>query len=476
MENNYRFFKWFNSFISILVDIFFLFIPVVTLFVFTSVFTGLIKYVVFVILVAVYLLFIRLFKDKIKNIINNILDKVDKLSDRQMLLIIAGLMIVLKIIYTIFFNYDATQGGDIKIYNDLAEKIISTGNIHVDAISHLYGLALHFVLFKLLHIPLHIGMFLAFFFGTIINFLSFKDIVGKNKTFLLIVVYLLMPSSILLSFCPTHEIFVYIYLSSFLFLVIRFIKSNNKTLNIIYPLLMVLTCFLTCFVNPAGYIIYVIILLLIALTNIDKFKKIILIFVLFLSILTTRVIDNFLQVNEYITSINTYTILIHGANPESLGEQIDGYPMDQVRHYLWDHELTWTEENMLYSFRQVLINHYIYLITHPVILIKLICNKFYLLWSGNHYSIELAKYYGAFNDYVFYGLLIVSTLIYLFMITVGLVYKKKKESILPLSIYKLALLGVFGVTLLSIVVNKYSVYVTLYMYLILMYHTEFKNE
>ena len=57
-----------------------------------------------------------------------------------------------------------------------------------------------------------------------------------------------------------------------------------------------------------------------------------------------------------------------------------------------------------------------------------------------------------------------------------LVYNRKKDDEISISNYKLELLGVIALTLLCIVVNKYSVYVTIFVYMISFYRAEFTDE
>ena len=475
MDNKYC--DWFMKLIRILVDIFFMFIPLVTLYVFTSVFQGIVKYILFGFLIVAYLLVIYFAKDKIRSFLKGMLEYLERCSDKKMLLILVVMMIVLRVIYTIFFNYDATSiNGDIVIYNDIADQIIATGTIRSDAISHLFAVAIHFVPFKLLHIPIEYGMFVPFFLGTVFNFFSFKEIIGKEKTFLLFIIYLLMPSSILYSFCPTHEVFFYFYLSASLYFINKLLKSTDTAKIVTNAILCVLFIILAVFINPVGYIIYVILLLIILLSRKDLKTKGVVFAVLLLAVLGSRCLDKFLEVNEYRTATNTYTILIHGSNPYSLGEQVDGYPHDQTCFYLADHGLEYNHENYLIGMRAVLLGQYKYLLTHPLTLVQLIVHKYYLLWSGNHYPIEMAHVFGDMPNVVYYLLLIASTLIYLFMITVRNVYKTKKEDDIFISTYKLVLLGVFAVTMLSVVLNKYAVYMTPYLYLLTMYEGDFSDE
>ncbi|MBQ6559495.1 MAG: hypothetical protein IJL85_01560 [Erysipelotrichaceae bacterium] len=473
MENNY--YGWFNKLIGILTDLFFMFIPAVTLYVFTSTFEGYLRYVIYAVLILFYLAVIHFGKDRIRSVLGSLLDRLKKYDEKTLLLIVAALMIIFRILYTVLFDFDATTGGDTQLYDQIADQIIASGTLRSKAISHLFAVALHFVPFKLLHIPIRHGMFLPFFLGTLINFLSFTDIVGKEKSFLLFAIYLLMPSSILYSFCPTHEVFLYFYLSAFLYFINQLLKCKDTGKTILLAAVCTLFTILAVFVNPVGYIIYVILLLIAVLSRTIPQKKIAVIAILVLALLGSRFLDRYLEVNSYKTATNTYTILIHGSNPYALGEQVDGYPHEQTCLYLAEEGLEYNNENYLTGMKAVLLGQYRYLLTHPVTLLRLIVHKFYLLWSGDHYPIEMAHVYGQMSDIVYYLLLILSAVIYLFMATVHNVYKATKEDTMAVQNYRLALLGIFAVTMLSIVLNKYGVYATPFIYLISMKKAELEK-
>ena len=476
MENSFRYYTWFQKVMSVFIDIFFHVVPLASLYVFTSFLSGSLKCIVFILLIAVYLTVIYFFKDKIYKLICQLLKKINTLDVKTMLVIIVVSLILIKTVFTILFNYDGTQSGDIKIYNDIAEEILRTGDIHSKAISHLYGLALHFVVFKLIRLPIHIGLFIAISIGIIVNFFSFKDIVGKDKAFLVTMLYILMPSTAFFTFSPTHEVFVFMYISIFLFFFNKLIKENRVSLIAVDTAVVIASTVLTCFVNPGGYIIYIIMILAVLLSNVILKKKAIIIICLLASLLCSNGISKFLNVNEYNTSMNTYTILIHGVNPNSLGEQEDGYPLKQMRMYIYDNTLDFSKEGFIDAAKHVLIEHYLYLLKHPDVLIKLIVHKMYILWSGVHYPIELAHFYDAVSGVPYLAFLGINTLIYLFVFTIGLVYNRKKDDEISISNYKLELLGVIALTLLCIVVNKYSVYVTMFVYMISFYRAEFTDE
>ena len=466
MMNTYL--NWFKKVINVLIELILFFAIIATLYVFTSVFSGTTRILLFGTLIVIYGLVIYFFKTKIKTILNKIINCLTKTDTKTMIIILVLTMIILKTIYAILFFFDV-NGGDVSIYMDIADQIVNTGNLHSDAISHLFGAGIHFAIFKYLNLPIHIGMFIVFFIGTIINFVSFKDIIGKEKAFIVVMLYILMPSSILLTFCPTHEIFLYMYLSILIYVFNKLLKEENKLKIVLFSLLSIICSILACLVNPSGYIIWIIMALVILLSKVKANKKLIVIFTLLLSILGSNLLTRCLDVNEHVTTMNTYTILIHGSNPESLGEQVDGYPLKQMRMYIYDTNKDFSDASFENAGKNVLLNQYGYLLSHPINLLELVAHKFYILWSGNHYSIEMASTYNGINNIEFYIFLAISTLIYLFILTVGLVYSKKKEDEIYVSNYKLAILGCFAVTMLSIVTNKYSLYVTLFIYLISFY-------
>ena len=471
------YFTWFKKLINILIKIFYILAIIATLFVFTSSFNGIVKIALLIVAFIGFSLSMYFFRGNIKSKIEFSIEKISKVDEKKLLLIIVITLIVLKIIYTLLFYFDSTLGGDIELYNQIGDELLNSGTIAPDMIAHLLGIGVHLAIFKFIKLPLHIGMFILLLCGTIINFLSFKKIVGKEKAFILIMLYVIMPSTNLLSFCITHEILVYFYLSLFLFMFNNLIYENSRVKLVIYLLFTILATILVCFVNPGGYIVYVIMLLSLILSNIKSVKKIVIVICLLLSLVGNTLITNSINNNSgNSTSLNSYVILIHGTNPQSLGEQVDGYPMHTIRQYLRENNLEINDDNYIIGAKGVLKNQCLYLISHPINLLKLVSNKIYRLWSGNHYSIELGYKYNAMNEYVYYGMLLISTLIYLFVISISILYREKNNDDVSISNYKLALLGAFVVTMMSIVTNKYSLYVTLFIYFISFYKIDMDNK
>ena len=478
MGSNLSYYKWFGKIVSILIDTFFILAVLSSLFVLTSFVSSSLRYLLFGSVFLVYILIIHFFKEKIQILIRNLIEKLRSLSMRQMFIIIVSVSLITKIIYSFLFSFDSTQSGDIGIYNEIAEQIIATGELRSSAISHLFGMAAHMALMKAIGMPLHIGMYIAILLGTLFNFFSVSKIIGKEKSFLAAMVFVLMPSTSLLSFCITHEVLVYLYLSAFMCMVTVFLRETEQGKEYLFAFLMILSIILTCMVNPAGYVIYVILVLLILLTNVSKNKKIILAAVLILSIGGSKGIDKLIDVDEHHTTLNTYSILIHGSYIGSMGEQQDGLPHLKMREYLTAHNLEFNDENFEIAARAVLLDQYKYLLTHPVDLFRIIIHKIYIQWSGVHYPMELAHVYHAMNDVVYYGMLGINTLIYLIMLSIHVVFKNEHQDDIHITNYKLVVLGVLGITMLSVVLNKYLLYITLYIYFLSLADSEFevKNE
>lgn len=476
MSKTNSYYNWFKKVINVFINLFFGFALLSSLYVFTYPFNETIKTYIYIGFLVIYFLFVYFFKDKIKNLLLKLLTKTEKLDVKTMIVIISFVLILIKIIYTLFFNYDATKNGDLSIYNDIANQIAFSNNINNNEISHLLGVGFHLALIKKIGLPLHIGVFVVFFIGTIINFLSFRRIVGKDKAFFIVMMYILMPSTMMMTFCPTHELFVYLYFSMFLFVFNCLLETALNIKKLLLALALIVVVTLCIMVNPAGYLLVIILVLSILLSNVDLLKKGIIILVVALSLLSSSAIEKSFNFDKLQTDLNTYSILIHGSNVISNGEQLDGYPKDAAIDYLDEQGIERSLENRLYGMKQVLKKQYIYLLSHPIELIKLLAHKFYICWSGDFYSLEVAYIQNALSNYMYYGMLALSTLIYLLFISIGVLFNKKVDDDIYISNYKLALLGVVGLLLVSLVLNKYSIYVTIFIFLISIYRSNLENN
>ena len=440
-----------------------------TVYVFTYPFTGQAKIFLFVASIFLILITFHFFKEKINKIIENLIERLSRLSIKEMIFIIIFVLLFLKVIATCFFYFDpTTEDGDITIYSNIA-KSIAHGELNKRQISHLIGIGYHLAVFDYLKIPYHIGIFAVFFIGTIVNFISFEKILGKEKSFLIIMLYLFMPSTILLTFCPTHELFVYFYLSVFFCLFNRFLLNEMNLKNSPLLLFLALILFLINFVSPIGKVLYIILALVIVFSNTQLVKKGLIVFIVLLSLLISSGVNNSLELDDTSTKLNTYYILVRGSSIETNGEHVDGYTNKKIKEYYISHNMDDNRENELIAIKDILLDQYKYLFTHPIEALKLLAHKFYVTWSGNHYSIEMAYHYKGINNLLYYLFLGISAFIYLAVIALALFFWETKNDDICISNYKLLVLGVAAVLLISLVLNKYSVYATAFIFCICFY-------
>ena len=469
-----NYYKWFRIVINFCIYFFFIFALVSNLCLYASVFSGFSRYLVFFVLAILLGLFVYFFKDKVKRLLDKIFSFLNKKSEKELLIYIILIAVVLKVIAYVFFFFDSTLGGgDITIYANIAQRIVQNGFDSVkDEIYYLAGMGMHLAIFKYVGIPSHVGVFLAFLLGTIVNYYSFKDIMGKEKSFLTILFYLLMPSTSLLTFCCTHELFVYLYFSIILFVLNKFFKEKEIKKIIMFGILLWIFISLNQTVSPIGKIWYIVLVLIVLLTNTEMIKKVLLIGVLVLTFITGNLTSTGNEDN-YISQLNNVEQLLIGSNVESGGHHTDGRGKDAAREYWAKQGVELTYENLLEGELGALKETYLHLFTHPGDLIKLLSNKFFTAWSGDVYSVELGHSFGGYGDIAYYAMLFISSIIYLFVMCVGVFFYKKEEdeNICSLN-YKMVLLGIVAVLLVVEIANKYSCYMTMFIYFIALFRTE----
>lgn len=474
MSQSSNYYKWFRKLVNFCIYFFFIFALISNLCLYASVFSGVMRYAVFGVLALVVISAGLLFKEKIKTYTDKLFEFISVLSNRQMLIIIIVAAIVLKAIAYAFFFFDSTLGGgDITIYASIADRIVKQGFASVsNEIYYLAGMGMHLAVFKYLGIPSHLGIFIVFLIGTVINFFSFKDVMGKDKSFMAIMCYLLMPSTSILTFCCTHELFVYLYFSIILFLLNLFVKQSETRKQILCALFIWIFISLNQTVSPIGKIWFIVIVILMLLSNLSLFKKLMLGIVLVLTVVTGTLTSTGNEDN-YISQLNNVEQLLIGSNVESGGHHTDGRGKEAALKYWNDRGVELTYENLLEGEKGALKETYIYLFTHPLELVKLLSNKFFTAWSGDVYSIELGHAFGGFTDIPYYIMLIVSSLIYLAVMSVAVfLYRKEEDEQMSSLNYKLILLGIVAVLLVVEIANKYSCYMTIFIFFIAFFRSD----
>lgn len=470
-DTNY--YNWFKKIIDICIYCFYVFAFISTVFVFCSFLSGAVKYIAVFCTTAVIGIVAYFFKGKIRSIIEKLINKLKRLNRKQLALILGMTAVLLKTIYSVFFFFDTTTyGGDITVYTNIAESIVTNGISSVtDYIYYLVGMGIHLSIFKSLSLPYHIGMFIVFLIATMVNYFSFSKLIGKEKSFLLLMLYIAMPSTCLLTCCITHELFVYLYFSLILGSLNLFLNDGEIKKNIVTSIFLFLFISLNSTVSPIGKIWFIVLPIIILLTNIDKRKKLILCVIFALSLTTTNYLSTKLEGNTQSQS-NNYEQLLIGSDLNSMGRHTDGKGKNAAREYWAARGVELTYENLVEGEKGALIEQYKYLLSHPLDLLNLLVNKFYVVWSGDYYSVEFAYLTGAISTPLYYLMLVISALIWLFIMTLSVVYYVKKEENISVNTYKLVILGIMAVLLITEVTNKYSCYMSAFIYFIAIARTD----
>jgi hypothetical protein len=404
--------------------------------------------------------------------------KLKPLSRSKMMLILLAVLILGRVLCQQFWAFDSLQDGDIRIYSDIAHQLAATGKTSYSGeYPHLLAIGLYLSVFLRLHIGLSTGIFILFSIGTILNFLTIQRLIGKENAFFATLMYLLMPSTALYTFCVTHELLFYFFLSLILYLLIGFDGSGKPlSVKIILYVLLIAALSLCYFIGMMTPVLLVTFLLMTLFSRKKNLEKILMAGIIPLCLLINSygrhlMNDTLLEKPASGEIPVVYTLLV-GASWEADGRYNKDY-IPLVREYMAAEGMADTESNNISAAYHVLGEKYQYLLQHPGTLLPLLGKKFFIAWSGNHYSVELAEYYRGLVypqgevHRVSTVLLGLSEMIYGLMILLGIVFLKpgartRQEMYLP----KILLFGVVLVLLIVEIMNKYSSYMTLFLFLI----------
>ena len=279
----------------------------------------------------------------------------------------------------------------------------------------------------------------------------------------------------MLTFCITHELFVYMYFSIIMLVISLYMSNEKPVINITLGIILYIFITLNQTVSPMGKLWFIVLAVMVLLTNIKINKKVILCIVLICSLLSSNVLTTKFESNDQSQGNNIEQLLI-GCNYESMGRHTDGRGKKAAKKYWNEKGVELTYDNLIEGEKGALLQEYRYLITHPFKLLELLANKFYTAWSGDYYSIEYGLNCGGISIFVYYLMLVISAIIWLFVITLGIVYYDNNEDSFNVLNYKLVLLGVVSVLLIVEICNKYSCYMTIFIYFIAFARTKLKGE
>lgn len=404
-----------------------------------------------------------------------IFDQLSKLSLRKMVFILFLIIVVERLGVLILFEFPTFVFNDTALYVEIAEMISSTGTVNI-ALSypHLLFMGLFLSAFNFMHIPYIVGMFCLFLVGCILYFLAFTKILGKERSFLVLVGYLLMPSSIMWTFSITHEMFYFFFVS----IIFYFVFDMMVNRKLIWWKIVILVALLEMsqLINPISLIL----MISCGIYSLIVIKKPIRKFLVILAIVAVIPLSTMLSqaasvhyLGYELKSAPFSSNLLVGASYESQG-RYNQEILDQVHAQIESRGLENNVENYQKVSTELLVNEYKYLLSNPSKLLGLWATKFYIVWSGDHYSLEMLMNYNAvfrMNPAFTHGLILlmlgISACIYLLFIFLGItsVRSKSKDSN-AINFTKCLLLGMMATFLIIEVMNKYSVHATILLYMI----------
>ncbi|MEA4821282.1 MAG: hypothetical protein VB122_03460 [Erysipelotrichales bacterium] len=404
-----------------------------------------------------------------------ILTKMSKISIKKMIFIIISIIVVEIICVIVLFVFPTYVFNDTALYVEISEMISSTGFVNI-ALSypHLLFTGLFLSIFNLLNISYVTGMFCLFLAACVIYFLAFSKALGKERSFLAVVGYLLMPSSIMWTFSITHEMFYFFFVSVIFYYSFDMFMSKKY---IWWKLVIILSMLeLSNLINPISVILIISCIIYSIITVRKSMYKVIVAMVIITVIPLGTIISKSASIHYLGYELKNAPFssnLLVGANYESQG-RYNQEILDKVHYIINARGLADNVENYQKVSTELLIEEYKSLLSSPYKFFELIATKFYIAWSGDHYSIEMLSNYGVtfrLNDKLSHlinlMMLGVSACVYLLYICIGITsYRSEPKNSNSINFTKCLVLGVITTLLIIEIMNKYSVHTTILLYMI----------
>lgn len=432
----------------------------------------------FLLLVIILFVFLYFFRNKIIQLVTYCLNMISKIDSKKIIIFLVLFIIGIQMIYWSIAFFDSTRGGDISIYKQIGNDLQQFGKTPMTGLPpHLLSIGTILAVCNILNIPYFILTELLFILAIVCNFLSFSRIIGKEKAVFCISLFILMPSISLWPLCITHEVFLFFFLSLLFFSYLTLIENK---LNIKFILMMIFALIGAILISPMGVICFITLMLITVFLNLQNKKKIIMITI----IVGAFILGNFVfrnNINSFFVNQNDKSestiswFLFVGSNKDTDGRYLSN-ERELINQYIIDNKLENEEDAFAIASKALLIERYSNLLSNPKDVFELLCKKFYIAWSGNHYSVELSARYriedGLASKEILqqYILLGISGVIYSFMMAIGVIgiIGNKGKRDYKIYVYKCMLLGVIAVLLLSEIMNKYATHQTLFIFLIAM--------
>lgn len=425
-----------------------------------------------------------LFWQRLYDGIANRMKGIERLSYGKMLIIIAAISLITKLLAIAVFHVESlNDGSDIDVYVGAAYELGTTGIAtshagYLTSFSHMFwfGAFLSPIAgaFGISQTAFSIYLTIVLTISSLLLFAAFAEQVGKNKAFVVFVIFNILPGTILLPQYITHEIALLFFESIAIWIYFRCLpKCKNSVGRIILYLLFVMALLVASLMNTAGLVMCIAFAILFFVQFLKKFgartfglfaaKILVLIFVIIIgSTIAAGVQRNHCDVPEdYILSDKVLWTMYVGGSVAHDGE----WNSDDSKEFnSYDNDLSYDE---IQQFRKdKVIERYRELFNNPSDLGHLIKQKLITVWGVFGYSIlytnenipdpHLQEIYNSLLDRPLLLLEYVATLLASIICLVEVIRHRKKASDYALLI-QLYLMGTTAMLMLTECRNKYAI-------------------
>ena len=432
-----------------------------------------------------------------------VLSKLSSINYTKMLVIVIGLSLITKIIAIIVLQINSIDHHpDINVYVTTSQDLVESGYAqhyadYCFSFSHMYWFAVFLTpvtaLFGVSQIAysIYLTIGLTVVAGLLFDLITYVS--TKEYAFLILLLFLLMPSQILLPQYITHEIASLLFLSLFLWLYFKKYPQSKSTWKKVTVLgLSLIALFLCSALNSLGLVAIIAAIIIFIVEIIRKRDKktilhsaikcgsLILVFVI-----GTFLLGSFqqnhsqLNPNKVPTNKVLWTLNV-GSNYESGGGWFSDEKWEKYPESYDSKEIDDYHKDLIYS-------HYQDLLNPPTKLINHLKNKLVTIWGDFSYSIGFSNetitndsVRQVYNRYLFKPLSLLNYIV-MFAIAVlgltGLIKARKKNKPLVLVFCELYVLGTTALLLITECSNKYTIsMVPVFLIISLLEHNVFDSK
>ena len=431
--------------------------------------------------------------DKIYSKIQHKLCFLNKLSLNKMILIVFLTSLLAKLLAIFVFQINSIDyHPDINVYATTANELSLYGYTDKFAgycfdYSHMFWFSLFLVpavkAFGLSQITLSIYIAVILTISNLLIFDTIQYKFNKIKAFVITIIFLLLPSQILLPGFITHEIALFFFSSISLWIYFRILPTIKKLwIKVVLFTLFFINLLFSTLVNSAGLVLVIAILFVFIISGLRKINlknfmnTAIKCISLILVIAFGTIMSNCFQLThsklpeDYIKGDKVLWTLYVGSNIETSG----GWSMEDSERFNKNKGILDEKENKEYR-KELIFERYSDMLKNPSQLLNLVTNKFKNMWSSYTYPVGFANdtivdknIQNFYNKFLFKPFSLLEYVTSVLTVILGLystIKKRKTEKSDYYLLIELLLLGTTALLLLSECNNKYITWAYIYIYI-----------